>query len=221
MLLTSILVAHIAVLGYWLGSELVINRTFRYVSWSAGMPFAERARLMDLVMDVDQHVRYALILQTGLGIALAAWYGFFPGGDRLAWGALLFMLAWLGFVEVAHRIRQSPAGATLARIDRASRYVLLAAFLMLAILSRWAEPRVPAWLSIKMALFAGVIACGVGIRLALIGYFRTWQDIARDGSTDANERAIRAAYVRATAVLVMLWVFISAIVYVSVFKPGP
>ena len=68
MLYTSLLVAHIAVLGYWLGSELVINHTYRYVSWSAGMPFAERDRLMDHVMDVDQHVRYALVLQLRPGV---------------------------------------------------------------------------------------------------------------------------------------------------------
>lgn len=58
-----ILVFHIAVLGYWLGSELVINSTYRYVSYSRNMPFDERQRLMDHVMVVDQHVRYALVLQ--------------------------------------------------------------------------------------------------------------------------------------------------------------
>ena len=59
-------------LGYWLGAELVINSTYRYVSWAATMPFAERDRLMEHVMDVDQHVRYALVLQAGLGVALVS-----------------------------------------------------------------------------------------------------------------------------------------------------
>ena len=43
MLLTVLLVAHIAVLGYWLGSELVINSTYRYVSYGRHVPFAERS----------------------------------------------------------------------------------------------------------------------------------------------------------------------------------
>jgi hypothetical protein len=220
MLVNALLVAHIAVLGYWLGSELVINRTFRYVSWSAGMPFDERSRLMDLVMDVDQHVRYALVLQAGLGTSLAAWYGFFPGGPALAWGALVFMAAWLAFVEAAHRLRRAPVGESLARIDRVSRYLLLVLLLGLALSTRWWAVNVPFWLALKLAFFAGVIACGVGIRLALIGYFRTWRAIARDGSTEDNERAMRRGYVRATVVLVLLWLCIGAITYSSLFRPG-
>ena len=45
-----------ALLGYWLGSEFVINSTYRYVSYSDRMPFEERSRLMEHVMHVDQHV---------------------------------------------------------------------------------------------------------------------------------------------------------------------
>ena len=71
MLITLLLVAHIAVLGYWLGSELVINSTYRYVCYGRHIPFAERSRLMEHVMHVDQHVRYALVLQAGMGFGLA------------------------------------------------------------------------------------------------------------------------------------------------------
>ena len=80
----ALLVAHIAVLGYWLGSELVINATYRYVSCADAMPFAERDRLMEHVMHVDQHVRYALVLQAALGTALAVTYGYIPGGRDVA-----------------------------------------------------------------------------------------------------------------------------------------
>jgi hypothetical protein len=63
------------------------------------LPFAERDRLMDHVMDVDQHVRYALVLQAGLGTMFAAAYGYFPGGTTLAWAAAVAALA--GRVPVA------------------------------------------------------------------------------------------------------------------------
>jgi hypothetical protein len=75
-------VLRIAVLGYWLGSELVINSTYRLVAFGDRLPFDERTRLMEHVMDVDQHVRYALVLQAALGTALAALYGLVPGGAR-------------------------------------------------------------------------------------------------------------------------------------------
>ena len=81
MLQKTLLVAHIVVLGYWLGADLVINSTYRYVSWSHGMPFAERSRLMDHVMHVDQHVRYALVLQR---VGHQRWIG---PSLRLSWSA--------------------------------------------------------------------------------------------------------------------------------------
>ncbi len=220
MLYTVLLVAHIAVLGYWLGSELVINSTFRYVSWRPSMAFSERSALMEHVMDVDQHVRYALVLQLGLGFALAAMTGLIPGGTPLAWVAGLLAAAWLALVEVTHRLRHAPAGARLAAIDRALRYVVMLALLLIAATAVSGALAMPTWLAWKLALFAGVMACGVGIRFALMGYFAHWRVLAEHGSNDAIEADIRRSYWRATAILIGLWVFIAAIVVLSILKPA-
>lgn len=219
MLPQILLVAHIAVLGYWLGSELVINSTYRYVSFDSGMPFAERSRLMEHVMHVDQHVRYALVLQFGLGFALAALYGFVPGAEAGAWLAGAICLLWLGFVEAVHRLRHAAIGKTLGSIDRFSRYLLMALLLAIACGLIGGDWGMPQWLRLKLALFAGVMASGVGIRLALISHFRTWKTMAAEGPTDASNAIIRATCIKATTVLVVLWLFIAAIVVVSVWKP--
>lgn len=220
MMISILLVTHIAVLGYWLGSELVINSTFRYISWASSLDYRERNRLMDHVMNVDQHVRYALVLQLGLGFALAALYGFVPGHTASAWTALALMAAWLIFVEVVHRKRSAPIGDTLAAIDRRSRYLLLLALIVYGGMGLASMNTLPAWLSLKLLGFAGVISCGVGIRFALIHWFRVWLDIRDNGSSASNEQALRSAYTRATAVLIGLWVFIAGIVYLSVWKPA-
>lgn len=220
MILQALLVMHIAVLGYWLGAELVINSTYRYVSYGSHMPFAERNRLMEHVMHVDQHVRYALVLQAGLGFALAALYGFVPGGEQSAWLAGGLCVLWLAFVEVTHRLRHRASGHTLGTIDRGSRYVFIALLLGIAagiIGSRW---NMPLWLHIKLALYAAVMASGVGIRLALISHFRTWKVMAAEGPSDITNAIIRRTYVRATSVLGVLWIFIVAMVVVSVWKPA-
>lgn len=220
MLIQVLLVAHIAVLGYWLGSEFVINSTYRYVSRADAMPFAERDRLMHHVMDVDQHVRYALVLQAGLGFTLAALYGYVPGGATSAWAFGAFAALWLGFVEITHRLRMRPTGKRLAAFDRLSRYVfmaLLAAISLGVVGGGWS---MPFWLRVKLALFTGVMASGVGIRFALIGHFQTWAVMAREGATDETNAIIRRTYVKATTILIVLWLFIAAIVVISVAKPG-
>ena len=219
MLLHVLFVAHVVVLGYWLGSELVINSTFRYVSYGASIPFAERSRLLEHVMDADQHVRYALVLQAGLGFTLAILYGYVPGGSSLAWAIAIAAVVWLAFVEVTHRVRHGAAGKGLAAFDRGSRYVLMAVLLCIAfglIGSTW---NMPLWLRWKVGLFACAMASGVGIRLALIAYFRTWAVMARESPNAATNAVIRRSYWQATSVLILLWVFVGALVVVSVWKP--
>ncbi len=220
MMLHALLVAHIAVLGYWLGAELVINSTYRYVSWAAAMPFAERDRLMDHVLDVDQHVRYALILQAGLGLALAALLGYLPGGEPLAVTAVVVALVWLVLAEATHRLRRTAAGMRLAALDRGVRYVAIIGLLALAASLLTGVLPTPRWLGLKLVLFAGVIACGLGIRGQLLRFYATWRVIAHEGPVAALESEIRRIYVAATAILVGLWVLIAGIVTLSVLKPG-
>jgi hypothetical protein len=213
-----LLAAHIAVLGYWLGSEFVINSTYRYVSYSDKMPFEERSRLMEHVMHVDQHVRYALVLQASLGPAIAALYGYIPGGSATAIGFGIFGAIWFAFVEVVHRLRHSPIGKTLGAIDRGSRYVFMGVLVATAISLIGHDWDMPLWLRVKLALFAGTMLCGVGIRIALIAHFRTWAIMAREGPTDETNAIIKRTYVRATSVLLLLWVFIAAITVTSLVK---
>ncbi len=220
MLLHTLLVAHIVVLGYWLGSELVINATFRYVSRASSLPFAERDRLLDHVMDADQHVRYALILQAGLGTALAACYGYLPGGAVLAVAAGLFAAGWLALVELAHRRRKSPTGTLLALADHAVRHAVMLALPAVGALALAGLVTAPVWLAWKLILFAGVIACGVGIRLSLIRYFAVWREIGVHGSDDALESQLRRGDRRATTILFVLWLLIGAITVLSIARPG-
>ena len=220
MLIDTLLVAHIAVLGYWLGAEFVINSEFRFVCRAASMPFAERKRLMEHVLDVDQHVRYALVLQAGLGTVLGALLGHFPGATTLAWIAGVGGLLWLAFVEVIHRLRHGPAGKRLALLDRLIRYVLLVLFVGAGLAVALGVISLKTWLAWKLVLFGAVMACGIGIRYSIIQFFGVWREIEAGGSNPPREQAIRRIYSAGTSMLGLLWLFIAAIVVLSILKPG-
>jgi hypothetical protein len=209
-----LLALHIAVLGYWLGADLVINSEYRFVVNRSDLPVAARDALMDHVMEVDQHVRYALVLQAMLGAMLLAATGLAPAA--FGWIALLAGAAWLALVEVTQRARKQPRGAVLARIDRTLRYAVAALLVILAIaLTDW-----PGWLRIKLALFAGVIGCGVLIRFALIRHFTVWQALVANGPTPDREAQLRAIYLRASGVLLVLWTLVLTIAALAVIKPA-
>lgn len=219
MLPQALLVAHIAIVGYWLGSELVINSSYRYVCFGAHLPFPERNRMMEHIMGADQHVRYALALQVATGFALAALYGFIPGGSIAAWMAALFGAIWLAFIETVHRLRHGRAGLRLGAFDRGSRYVLMAVLVCISISLIGRGWPTPGWLRLKLALFAGVMACGVGIRIALIAHFRVWKVMAQNGPDESSNALVRSIYLKATSLLGLLWTLIACMVVMSIWKP--
>jgi hypothetical protein len=218
-MINYLLVAHIVVLGYWLGSEFVINSTYRLVCYADDMPFKQRDQLMDHVMNVDQHVRYALILQFSLGSMLAASYGFIPGGSSLVAGAAFFGIAWLIFAEAVHRLRKRPSGQILGRIDRGTRYFLLLIIVAIATGMLGDTWPMPSWLRWKLVAFGGVVACGVGIRIVLSAHFQVWARMAEGSVSIKDNDAIKQTYVKATSVLVLLWIFIAIATFLSIAKP--
>jgi hypothetical protein len=209
-----LLVAHIAVLGYWLGSELVINSEYRFICFRDDLPFSARDAMTDHLMDVDQHVRYALIMQLVLGTMLAAIPGFVP--EVAFWIAPIAGVAWIALVELVHRQRKTALGQRLATFDRGMRYLALIALIASAI---GVPPTLPFWLRLKLAAFAGVIACGIAIRLLLIRHFRLWGQMAAEGPTPEGNARVKIIYKQATSVLGLLWLCIAAATCFAIAKP--
>jgi hypothetical protein len=207
-----LLVAHIAVLGYWLGSELVINSEYRFICFRDDLPFAARDAMTDHLMDVDQHVRYALILQLTFGFLLLAQFGLVA--PAMTWLAPVLGILWLALVETAHRKRKTALGQRLSTFDRGLRYVVMATLLGFAALAD-----LPLWLRLKLGAFVGVMACGVIIRFWLIRHFRVWAEMAQSGPTREGNVIIKRTYRQATATLLLLWLFIALAVIFAIWKP--
>lgn len=220
MVLEIFLVVHIVVLGYWLGADLVINSTYRYACWSREMPFDERNRLMDHVMHVDQHVRYALVLQFCLGLSLASLNGYLPFGWVTVGVAALLAVAWIVLLELVYRRRYTASGPLLDAIDLMVWIGAGILLLLASVVAALGLLALPLWLTIKLALFGCVFLSGVGIRIALKKFFLAWQEVGEHGSNDVREAAIRRGYVQATLVLLILWALIAVIVALSIGQPS-
>jgi hypothetical protein len=145
------------------------------------------------------------MLASGAGLLGPGWY----------WLGLAGGAAWLALVEVVHRQRKTATGIMLAKCDRGLRYAVMAGLFGSALmLADW-----PLWLRAKLALFAALMACGVGIRFALIRHFTLWAELAAGRGGDAVEAAIRTTYWQATRILILLWLLIGAITWLALTKP--
>ena len=221
MTYSLVLWAHVLVMGYWLGSELVINALSHYCGRATWLTGKQRMDLWDFVLDVDQHVRNAMIMSVPLGLSLAAWMGLSPltGG----WLALVWVLsiAWFTLMWATHLQRKTPLGPKLASWDWRVRYVLIAVFGISGLVSLatgW--PFTSKWLALKIFLIAPAIACGLGVRYYIrMAYQKALPAIANDTAGPEENAIFKMTIVRGTWVLVGLWVILFTIGALGALKP--
>ena len=210
ILLAILQLLHVLVLGCWLGAELVINRSFRSAILTLDKPFVERDRMLTQVMKINQFVRYALVVQIATGVCLAALLGYLPIDFGLV---LIFGLAWVLLIYLGHSWSTRRAGQILKIIERDLRLVVIGVLVIVSGLGVISEAYLPFWLAVKLFLFAGVIACGLGIRFVLLGLFNVWTKMRERGSTPSDESENRKIYSQATTILILLWTTLTAIRY--------
>jgi hypothetical protein len=213
--------AHVLVMGYWLGSELVINALTHYVVRSTSLPAAERMRLWDFLLDVDQHVRNAMIMSVPLGFSLAALMGLVPLDDSGLIALWVASSGWFAFMWWVHLARKKPYGATLAKWDWRLRYVLIAFFAGTALYSlATGKPYTANWLALKVLLFAGAIVCGIFVRRYIREAYRSAiPAIENDRAGSAENEEFRVLMVKATWALVVLWLLLFTIGGLGALKP--
>lgn len=214
--------AHVLVMGYWLGSELVINALTHYIARTTSLTGAERMRLWDFLLDVDQHVRNAMIMSVPLGFSLAAMLGLVDIQGVGMWALWIVSALWFWFMWLAHWRRKSPQAPLLARWDWRIRYAVIAVFVGTAVSSLivgW--PYRANWLALKVLLLAGGIVCGIAVRHYIrAAYQSALPAIAADRASPADNERFRALMVKATWALVVLWVLLFTIGALGALKPA-
>lgn len=216
ILLATLQLAHMLVLGCWLGAELVINRLYRYPILATAILFTERDRMLIQVMKINQLVRYALVMQFATGLCLASLLGYLP--FALGW-VLVFSFAWVLLVYLGHNSFASSTNRILKMIERDLRLIVIGVLIMVSGLGVIGEAYLPFWLALKVFLFSGIIVCGLGIRFVMARLFKVWNRMREHGPTPLDESDLRKSYLKVTAILILLWVLVATITVLSLFKP--
>jgi hypothetical protein len=75
------------------------------------------------------------------------------------------------------------------------------------------------WIAWKMVLLLGISLCGVGLRYAIPRVRASFGTVSRHGSTPEREAALAVPLRTAETLIVLIWVQIVAMVYLSVVQP--
>ncbi|MFJ7270380.1 hypothetical protein ACIQV3_27730 [Streptomyces sp. NPDC099050] len=216
---------HIVLFVFWLGGDLGVYVSSRYVL-KPGLPFAARSTALSIMSLLDLGPKVCLVLILPSGVTLMALE---PHGaeDLLnGWSAAatwLFAGVWLWLTVRDHH--QPGRHPWIRRADWSARVLLTAAlwgaglYTLLAAQPFGVDTN-PRWLGGKVLLYATAIACGLGIRLTLRPFGSAFSALAAQGSSEPVERGLRRAVNGCVPYVAGIWTCVLAAAALGVLKPG-
>lgn len=211
---------HILLFVYWLGADLGVFVASRYVA-RADLALEERLRFLELLLSVDMGPRTALILMIPVGFTLATTLGLAPFADGWLPAIWVIAVGWLVLAWHLFRAGRDPRAARWARVDQLLRIAVIIAFLGTGLATfLTGGPLGTAWLAGKFVLFAGVVTLGLLLRIVIRDWIRGFAQLRVEATRDSANALIHAAHRRAARMAMLLWLFVAAIAFLGVVKPG-
>ncbi|KHL15900.1 UNVERIFIED_CONTAM: hypothetical protein LK11_19495 [Mumia flava] len=218
---------HILLFVYWLGGDLGVYYSSRFILRDDLAPQA-RATALKIMHGVDLAPRICLVLFLPSGVTLMA-AG--PLGDEFFVGPVLLTLLWIASgVWLAMAVYDYTRGATrfgrtVQRLDLAVRYGLVAVLLAIAGYTMIATDPFgvdtnPRWLGAKLGAYALCILAGVLIRWRLRGFGPAFGRLMATGSTPQVEHDIRSSLRSCEPYVYSIWALVLLAAVLGVVKPG-
>ncbi|MDX6744365.1 hypothetical protein [Actinocorallia sp. A-T 12471] len=223
------IVLHIVLFVFWLGGDLGVYYSSRFVLKPDLAP-ASRATALNIMSGLDLGPKITLVLFLPSGVTLMAMdpHGANIGGhDIFAWPLVvltwLFAFGWLAATIVDHRTHgRFP---WVRKTDWTIRITLITALFGMAAYTFFAaEPfgvtTEPKWLAGKVFFYALAIACGLGIRIALRPFGPAFASLMQHGSTPETESALKRSIDGCVPYVFGIWASVLIAAVLGVLKPG-
>lgn len=197
---------HILAMVYWLGGDLGTFLSSRYVVDPKLTP-AQRGLALKIMLGCDQGPKLAMPLIFAIGWSLSTQMNFIalPGWvDMVVW---VIALTWFANVNYLYFTDNAAAKARMSQIDLYFRMVVIAVLMVWGIHALFADSALrPDWLAAKIMIFAGLVACGVYIRIQLKPFVAAFGALMSTGSTPEVEQTLSKSLGRCRPAVYLIWV---------------
>jgi hypothetical protein len=212
------LIAHLLLFVYWLGGDLGVYHSSRFVV-DATLTREARLTAGRIMLDLDLVPRICMSLMLTVGGLLNEFYGIpHPPWELAALVALGPF--WLALVLYLHLREGTAAAEQLRRLDVALRWFVIAAILVSAAHSH-ATGRLAAhpWLAAKLLIFAFLVFCGLRIRAGMPAFSAGYRALAAGRATPATDAAMQASLARMRPWVLAIWAGLLASAVLGVSRP--
>lgn len=211
--------AHLLLFVYWLGADIGVFYSARYVR-NRALSSEARQVAVKIMGWIDQIPRYCLVLMLPVGYTLARDIGVVQLPDRFMVVLWVVALAWLCMVWAIHHWQGTPRAERLRKIDLGWRVTLSLGLVWDA----WQGFRGTGhlfadWIEIKFLLFAALIFCGIMIRIFGKPIGPALRQVLSTGSTPELEADIARGFGRTRPFVLAIWALLLIAAWVGITKP--
>jgi hypothetical protein len=224
---TVAIILHIVLFVYWLGGDLGVFYSSRFVLRPDLSP-ETRAIAAKIMMGCDMAPRFSLILFGASGVTLM-YYG--PMGDESFLNGWLVLLAWVAtlvwvFMSLQEALQAGKKSHHFFHTsDLVIRYIASALLVVMGVYTIVATDPFgvetnPKWLGLKVLFYGLSIFCGIMIRRALRPFGPAFGQLMKTGSTPEIEDGVAGSVKRSEPWVFAIWFFVIAAAVLGVIKPG-
>ena len=196
---------HLVGFAYWLGADLAVFYSSYYVANEKLSPEV-RTTTAKILFALDQVPRMCMTMMLPLGITLAWQMQWLPIPGSIVLLAWLVSAGWLAMVIYLHAAKPSAGKTLLTRFDFWFRLVMSLSLIgtgLAGLAGTWATPYFIAW---KLAIFGGLIGCGLIVRIKLKDFGPAFGAIASGNVTDDVNAAIHRSLGGTRPFVVLIWI---------------
>jgi hypothetical protein len=212
------LIAHLLLFVYWLGGDMGVY-------YSSGMAIdpklSNSARLTaaKIMVNLDLVPRICMTLMLTVGGVLSE--EFVPHPLWQTVGMWLLAPVWLGMVLTIHVNEGKPLAKFVARVDYWFRWIIVV-YLLASVSVSFVTGRLSdePWVGAKLAIFAGLVFCGLMIRVYIPDYVKGIHALAGSSVTDESNVRMAKSLNQCRPFVLAIWAGLLIECYLGVVKPG-
>lgn len=201
----SLKLLHIVAMVYWLGGDLGTFFASRFVVDPKLSP-AQRGTALKIMLGCDQGPKLCMPLIFAIGFSMSTHMGFISAPayiDAVVWTVALL---WFANVNYLYFTGNAPAKARLSQIDLWFRVLVVVGLTTAALHALLADSAIRAdWLAVKILIFAGLVACGIYIRIQLKPFVAAFGQLMSKGSSADVEATLTDSIGRCRPAVYLIW----------------
>jgi len=195
---------HVVGFAYWLGGDLGVFYSSYFVA-DEKRSSDVRMATAKILFALDQAPRICMTMMLPLGTHLAWRMGILQIDAILMSVIWLLCIGWLTMVITLHTAAQSKGKAMLTTFDLFFRLTLSLGLIVGGLYSLLGSGTLPYWLAAKIAIFGGLIGCGLLVRIKLKPFGPAFANLARGEVSDADNAAIRGSLGGTRPYVITIW----------------